>query len=71
METLVHFAQAHETFRKPEVEAVAELAGLTIQFTEYSLNVLYIHPIIPLNFRPSYIAFSLIYEIVAICLDNS
>ena len=41
METLVHFAQAHETFRKPEVEAVAELAGFTIRLAEYSLNV---HP---------------------------
>lgn len=50
METLVHFAQAHETFRKPEVEAVAELARFTIQFVEYSLNAGYI----PLNFRPSY-----------------
>jgi len=39
MEVLVHFAQAHETFRKPEIEAVAELGGFEIQFTEYSLNV--------------------------------
>lgn len=38
MEILVHFAQAHETFRKPEIEAVAELGGFGIQFTEYSLN---------------------------------
>ncbi|KAI5808896.1 S-adenosyl-L-methionine-dependent methyltransferase [Peziza echinospora] len=38
METLVHFAQAHETFRRPEVDAIAELGGFTVDFDEYDPN---------------------------------
>ncbi|KAF8468912.1 S-adenosyl-L-methionine-dependent methyltransferase [Kalaharituber pfeilii] len=38
IEILIHFAQAHETFRKPEIEALAELGGFQVQFTDYALN---------------------------------
>lgn len=41
MEYLVRFVQAHETFRRPELEALADLAGIEIEFVEYSKYVRY------------------------------
>ncbi|KAF8472080.1 hypothetical protein BDZ91DRAFT_775469 [Kalaharituber pfeilii] len=38
IEILIHFAQVHETFRKPEIKALAELGGSQVQFTDYALN---------------------------------
>ena len=66
METLVHFAQAHETFRKPEIEAMAELAGFTIQLAEYSLNV-HLSPLS--EFLLFIYGIRLICGVVTICLD--
>jgi len=68
MDVLVHFAQAHEAFRKPEIEAVAELGGFRILFTEYSLNV---HSITFLLFyNVSAWALSLTAEAVTVRLHN-
>lgn len=35
MEYLIRFAQAHETFRQPEIEALAALAGIEVEFVIY------------------------------------
>lgn len=35
MEYLIRFAQAHETFRQPEIEALAALAGIEVEFVVY------------------------------------
>lgn len=35
MEYLIRFAQVHETFRRPEIEALATLAGVDIEFVHY------------------------------------
>ena len=39
MDFLIKFAQAHETFRLPEIEALALVEGLDLQVLEYSLEV--------------------------------
>ena len=39
MEYLIRFAQAHESFRKPEIEALATLAGIDIEFLVYHEHV--------------------------------
>lgn len=39
MEYLIRFIQVHETFRKPEVEALATLANIRLEFKEYSESV--------------------------------
>lgn len=36
MEYLIRFVQVHESFRKPEVEALAALAKVDIEFLDYS-----------------------------------
>ncbi|KAL8933984.1 MAG: hypothetical protein Q9216_006124 [Gyalolechia sp. 2 TL-2023] len=36
MEYLVRFAQVHESFRKPELQALADLARIDVEFLEYS-----------------------------------
>lgn len=36
MEYLIRFVQVHETFRKPEVEALAALANFRVEFLDYS-----------------------------------
>lgn len=36
---LVHFAQIHETFRKAELEALAELHGIQMEWKDYSDSV--------------------------------
>jgi len=36
---LVRFAQAHESFRKVELQALADLAGIPIQFFRYDEDV--------------------------------
>ncbi|KAL9609895.1 MAG: hypothetical protein Q9167_005366 [Letrouitia subvulpina] len=36
MEYLVRFVQVHETFRRPELEALADLAGINVEFVDYS-----------------------------------
>lgn len=35
MEYLIRFAQAHETFRRPEIEALASLAGIDLEIIFY------------------------------------
>ncbi|KAJ9263201.1 hypothetical protein DTO212C5_7627 [Paecilomyces variotii] len=35
MEYLIRFAQAHETFRRPEIQALATLAGVDVEFLSY------------------------------------
>ena len=39
MDYLIRFIQTHETFRKPEIEALAELEGLTLDWVFCSLDV--------------------------------
>lgn len=39
MEYLIRFVQIHETFRKPEIEALAILANVKVEFLSYSENV--------------------------------
>lgn len=39
MEYLVRFAQLHETFRKPEIEALAIVAGIDLEIIEYDEKV--------------------------------
>jgi tRNA G10 N-methylase Trm11 len=39
MEYLIRFIQMHETFRKREIEALAELAGVNIEFLSYFKDV--------------------------------
>lgn len=36
MEYLIRFVQMHETFRRPEVQALATLAGINVEFLIYS-----------------------------------
>ena len=35
MEYLIRFAQAHETFRRPEINALASLAGIDLEIVSY------------------------------------
>ena len=39
MQFLIRFVQIHETFRKPEIEALALLANVSVDFLHYSENV--------------------------------
>lgn len=39
MKYLIRFLQVHETFRRPEVEALATLANVRVEFEEYSESV--------------------------------
>ena len=39
MDYLIRFAQVHETFRQPETESLAELAGLSFEWLSYSEDV--------------------------------
>lgn len=39
MEFLVRFSQAHESFRLPELQALADLEGIDMKVVEYSLDV--------------------------------
>jgi tRNA (guanine10-N2)-methyltransferase len=39
MDYLIRFAQTHETFRKPEIQALAELASINIEFLSYFTDV--------------------------------
>lgn len=39
MEFLIRCIQMHESFRKPEIEALAELFGLEIEWVFYSEQV--------------------------------
>lgn len=39
MDFLIRFVQIHETFRKPEIEALAVLASVNVEFFFYSENV--------------------------------
>lgn len=39
MEYLIRLAQVHETFRKPELEALATLHGIDVQFVYYDEQV--------------------------------
>lgn len=39
MEYLIRLIQIHETFRKPELEALAEVANIQLEFVFYSADV--------------------------------
>jgi len=39
MDYLIRFVQLHETFRKPETDALAEIAGMKITWLSYSEEV--------------------------------
>ncbi len=39
MDYLVRFSQTHETFRLPEIQALAVLEGIDMEVKEYSLEV--------------------------------
>jgi tRNA (guanine10-N2)-methyltransferase len=39
MEYLIRFAQCHENFRKPEIQALATLVGADIEFLSYNDHV--------------------------------
>lgn len=36
MEYLIRFVQWHETFRRPEIDALAEMHGLNLEWVSYS-----------------------------------
>lgn len=36
MEYIVRFVQYHESFRKPELEALASLAGIDLEIIDYN-----------------------------------
>jgi tRNA (guanine10-N2)-methyltransferase len=46
MEYLIRFIQTHETFRKPETDALAELAGLDVDWLFYSEEVCLINNVL-------------------------
>lgn len=54
MEYLIRLIQIHETFRRPELEALAEIANIKLEFVFYSADVskqdslYYGHPTNPL-----------------------
>lgn len=39
MDFLIRFVQIHETFRKPEIEALAVLANVNVEFLFYTESV--------------------------------
>lgn len=39
MEYLIRFAQSHESFRRPEIEALADLAGIELDILFYDGSV--------------------------------
>lgn len=39
MEFFIRFAQIHESFRRPELEAIADLLGIELVWVEYSEDV--------------------------------
>ena len=39
MDFLIRFSQAHETFRLPEIEALASLEGIDLKIVHYQLDV--------------------------------
>ena len=39
MEYLIRFIQTHETFRQPEIDALAELHGIELEWLDYSHDV--------------------------------
>ena len=44
MDFIIRFAHTHETFRKPEIEALAILVNINVEFLFYSENVRLISP---------------------------
>jgi tRNA (guanine10-N2)-methyltransferase len=36
MEYLIRFAQVHESFRRPEIQALAALAGIDLEIISYN-----------------------------------
>lgn len=39
MDYLIRFVQMHETFRKPETDAIADLLGLELEWLSYTEDV--------------------------------
>lgn len=39
MEYLIRFSQSHETFRIPEIQALAKIVGVDLQILHYDLEV--------------------------------
>jgi len=48
---LVRMAQVHPTFRKPELEALALMAGVEVEFVQYSEYVCLINSLDSLGFK--------------------
>ena len=46
MEYLIRLVQAHESFRKSEIEAIAELSGLDLEIISYAEDVRIINHIL-------------------------
>lgn len=44
MDYLIRFIQVHESFRKPETDALADLAGLDLEWLFYSGDVCHKRP---------------------------
>lgn len=43
MDFLIKFAQVHETFRLPEIEALAIVQGVDMKVLQYSLDVRFLY----------------------------
>jgi tRNA G10 N-methylase Trm11 len=72
MEYLVRFAQVHETFRKPELEALAVVANVELEIITYNSDVRLINIfLIPL--RADIVIVSLLYHSLAVrrCRQSS
>lgn len=60
MDYLVRFVQMHESFRKAEIQAMADLYGINLEFLHYSQYVRYYYsPFSRLPFAISNIVFLL------------
>jgi tRNA (guanine10-N2)-methyltransferase len=42
MDFFIRLAQVHESFRKPELEALAQLLNIQLEFIEYNAEVRYL-----------------------------
>ena len=63
MNFLIRFVQHHESFRKAEIEALAELTHINIEWIEYSPDVRAISPALPqiyFRFRFIHVLFGVI-----------
>jgi tRNA G10 N-methylase Trm11 len=47
MEYLIRFAQVHESFRRPELQALATMAGVDFEIVSYNQYVRFPGPLFP------------------------